>query len=167
MDNMADNVSDSARGLLNRARAFCAGSEQCRSAVRRKLADWGADECDAAMVLERLVEEGYIDERRYVQAYCESKLLRARWGERKVRYELMHKGIPAAIVDEGIASVGEGERDEAIRVVAAKKLATLHGIDAVTTRRRLASYLAQRGFGMGEIGECVSELMRERADDNE
>ena len=161
MDDTIDNLTDNERGLLNRARAFCAASEQCRSAVRHKLTDWGADEAEADAVLERLVEEEYIDERRYVRAYCESKMLRARWGERKVRYELMHKGIPHSVIDEGIALIEPEGRDEAVRTVAQKKMATLSGLDAPTARRRLMSFLAQRGFGMEEIGTVVAEIMKE------
>lgn len=161
MDYTADNLTDSVRGLLNRARAFCAGSEQCCSSVRRKLVGWGADATEADMLIGRLVEEGYIDERRYVRAYCESKLLRGGWGERKVRFELMHKGIPQSIVAEGIASVdGEG-RDEAVRTVAEKKLAALRGLDEPTVRRRLMTFLAQRGFDMDEINECVNAMVLE------
>ena len=151
MNNDHNNMSDAARGLLNRARMLCAGSEQCRSAVRRKLADWGADGADTEQIVSCLVDEGYIDERRYARAYCESKLLHARWGERKVRYELAAKGIPQTIVDECIAAVGGDERDEAIRTLAAKKMATLRGLDEATARRRLTAYLAQRGFTMEEI----------------
>lgn len=160
MDYNTDNMTDSVRGLLNRARAFCAGSEQCRSAVHRKLTGWGATDDEAVVILEKLVEEGYIDERRYVRTYCESKLLRAGWGGVKVRFELLHKGIPRDIVDEGIAAIDVEGRDEAIRKVAAKKMDTLHGQDEAVVRRRLASYLAQRGFGMDEIGRVVAEMIK-------
>lgn len=160
MQETTDTLSDSARGLLNRARAFCAGAEQCRSAVRRKLSDWGADGDTAEVLVERLVEDGYIDERRYARAYCESKLLCTRWGERKVRYELMNKGLPHDIIDEAIAEVDGCEREEAIHDIAAKKMATLHDMDEATMRRRLAAYLAQRGFGMEEIGRTVAEIMK-------
>lgn len=159
MHEDADTLNDSARGLLNRARVFCASEERCRSAVRRKLAEWGADSDMAGQLVERLVEENYIDERRYTEAYCESKLLRSGWGERKVRYELMHKGIPQSLISEALAGIGADERSETLRTVAEKKLATLRGLDEATTKRRLASYLAQRGFGMEEIGgllECLN-----------
>ena len=156
MDGNVDNLSDNARGLLNRARAYCAGSEQCRQTVRRKLYDWGADGAETERVLCRLEEEGYLDERRYVHAYCESKLLRARWGERKVRYELMHKGIPQALIDECVGGMDGEARSEALRMAAEKKMATLGGLDEATARRRLLAWLAQRGFTMEEINTFIS-----------
>jgi len=140
-----DNLSDSGRALLNRARAFCAGDEQCRSSVARKLVSWGVDMNESDAILNRLVSDGYIDERRYACAYCESKLLRAGWGERKVRYELRMKHLSAADIDAGIASVDEEAREEAMRRVAEKKLATLHG-DSETMQRKLMAFMIQRGF---------------------
>ena len=158
MDNITDNLTDSTRGLLNRARMLCAGSEQCRSALQRKLTDWGATTDEAEIVIDRLVDEGFIDERRYARAYCESKLLRARWGERKVRYELMHKGIPQNIVDECILEIAPEERLEAIRIVADKKLATLHGMEPQESRRRLTAYLVQRGYTFDEINNLNIQI---------
>ncbi len=143
--NKVDNLSDSGRALLNKARMFCAGVEQCRSSVARKLVSWGVDMNESDKILCALVDEGYIDERRYACAYCESKLLRAGWGERKVRYELRMKHLSVPDIDAGIASVDLEAREEAMRKVAEKKLATLHG-DSETVQRKLMAFMIQRGY---------------------
>ena len=80
--------------LMERARHSCALEEQCRSAVRQKLERWGATAADAAAMVERLVDEGYIDERRYARRYVESKVGAQRWGRRKVAAQLALKGVP-------------------------------------------------------------------------
>lgn len=154
----ADNQTDAARGRLNRARAYCAGGERCRSAVRRKLQDWGATADEADDTVERLVEEGYIDDQRYARAYCESKMLRGGWGAKKVRYELQIKHLAPADIAAGIAAVDEEERRGALLREAEKKAASLRGTDSDTMRRRLMAFLLQRGFETEEINNIIKQI---------
>ena len=47
---------------LHRAAALCSSSEHCITDIREKLSRWGIGELDARTIVERLVQERFIDE---------------------------------------------------------------------------------------------------------
>ena len=47
---------------LHRAAALCSSSEHCIADIREKLSRWGIGEPDARTIVERLVQERFIDE---------------------------------------------------------------------------------------------------------
>ena len=158
MMHNAENMDDNALALLGRARAYCASAEQCTPAVRRKLRDWGADADTADMVVDRLCEEGYIDDARYARAYCESKMLRSGWGRMKVVYQLRQKHLPREAIEAGMEAVDEEVYMSVLKEAAAKKVATIRDTDPVVRRRKLVSFLAQRGYIIDEINEIIKTI---------
>ncbi len=147
--------------LLGRARVYCASDEQCASAVRQKLRAWGADGCQADDIVDRLTDEGYLDEERYARAYCESKMLRSGWGRLKVAYQLRLKQLPRAAVDAGMAAVDDEAYMAVLEQAAMKKAATLRGADDAERRRKLMAFLAQRGYTMDEINQVITKTLQQ------
>lgn len=154
----AGNMDDRLLSLLERARAYCASSEQCSSAVRHKLRDWGGEATDADTVIARLKEEGYIDDARYARAYCESKMLRSGWGRMKVVYQLRQKHLPREAIEAGMEAVDEEVYMSVLKEAAAKKVATIRDTDPAVRRRKLVSFLAQRGYIIDEINEIIKTI---------
>ena len=58
---------------LHRAAALCSSSEHCIADIREKLSRWGIGEPDARTIVERLVQERFIDEGRYAIAFAKDK----------------------------------------------------------------------------------------------
>ena len=154
----AENMDDNALALLGRARAYCASAEQCTPAVRRKLRDWGADAGTAELVVDRLCEEGYVDDVRFARAYCESKMLRSGWGRLKVMHQLAMKGLPREAVNAGMEAVDDEAYMSALEEATRKKAATIRESDPAVRRRKLAVFLAQRGYTMEEVEVMLRKL---------
>lgn len=137
--------------LQAKAEQYCAREEQCVSGVRRKLNDWGATPATADRIVQHLIDERYIDERRYVRLYCQGKLRIQRWGRNKMAWELRGKGIADALIAEGLDSLSPEEYAATLDKVAQAKRATLRGDDEFEKRRKLTAYLLSRGFTSEEI----------------
>lgn len=58
---------------LHRSAALCSSSEHCIADIREKLSRWGIGEPDARTIVERLVQERFIDEGRYAIAFAKDK----------------------------------------------------------------------------------------------
>lgn len=78
---------------LHRAAALCSSSEHCIADIREKLSRWGIGEPDARTIVERLVQERFIDEERYAIAFAKDKFRFSGWGRIKIRYALQQKRI--------------------------------------------------------------------------
>ena len=157
--------------LLDRARNFCALSEQCEDAVRQKLVTWGASPAESDDVVARLYDEHYLDDERYARAYCESKILHQHWGRQKVLYQLRLKHLPRAAVDSGMAAVSDEAYFAVLTDVAEKKLHELtsnspldnlsgesQGAAAHLLRQKLTAFLVTRGFLIGEINQVLTNF---------
>ena len=142
--------------LRAKAEQYCAREEQCVSGVRRKLHEWGATAACASAILTHLLEERYIDERRYVRLYCQGKLRIQRWGRNKMAWELRNKGIADALIAEGLDSLSPEEYAATLDKVAQTKRATLRGDSDFDKQRKLTAYLLSRGFTLEEIKSSIN-----------
>lgn len=147
--------------LLDRARRYCALAEQCESGVRQKLVTWGAGADDANAVVECLRSEGYLDDKRYARAYCESKMLQQGWGRQKVLYQLRLKHLPKEAIDSGVAVVDDERYFEMLRATAERKMQELGPDFTPDNQRKLVSFLTSRGFTFGEINKVITNILEQ------
>ena len=68
-----------------RAGRFCAFRERSPNELFEKLQNWGLPEEDAAEVTAELSKEGFVDEQRFADAYCNDKFQFNSWGKQKIR----------------------------------------------------------------------------------
>lgn len=137
--------------LTAKAERYCALEEQCIAHVRQKLHIWGATPQTSTRIVQHLVEEGFIDERRFVRLFCQGKLRIKHWGRNKIAWELRSKGIDPTLVEEGLNSLDDKEYRDVLQRVAQNKYATLKGDDEYEKHRRLTAFLLGRGFTADEI----------------
>ena len=83
---------------LHRAAALCSSAEHCTADIREKLARWGVTEADSRTIIDRLVQERFIDEQRYAVAFVKDKFRFSGWGRIKMRYALQQKRIDGSDV---------------------------------------------------------------------
>lgn len=157
--NRSKDMTDSA--LLDRARCYCALAEQCESGVRQKLVVWGAGASEADSIVARLRNDGYLDDKRYARAYCESKMLQQGWGRQKVLYQLRLKHLPKEAIDSGVAAVDEDRYQEVLREVTERKMRELGNDFTPENQRKLVSFLTSRGFTFGEINKVITNILEQ------
>ena len=155
-------MTDEEMSLLAKAERYCANEEQCKTSVRKKLCDWGASVELSGKIVDKLVDKGFIDERRFAKGYCSSKLRTQKWGRLKVVYQLRSKQIPPRFITEGLADVSDEEYREIMHSVAQAKWDTYDVNEDLTKRRsKLSTFLASRGYESPEIQALVNEFGRQ------
>lgn len=156
--NMVQNMSEEEMSLLSRAERYCANEEQCRTSVRKKLCDWGAPLDLSGKIITRLVDQGFIDERRYARAYVSSKLRNQKWGRLKVIYQLRAKQVPPKFITEALSEISDEEYHQIMLDVANTKWQTYDPAEAHAKRRsKLVTFMASRGYESPEIQEMLNE----------
>ena len=155
---MVQNLTEEEMSLLARAERYCANEEQCRTSVRKKLCDWGATPNTSTKIVNRLIDQGYIDERRYARAYVASKLRNQKWGRLKVIYQLRSKQVPPKFITEALAEIPDEEYRNILIDVAKTKWDTYSPTEPTAKRRsKLVTFLASRGYEAPEIKAMVDE----------
>ena len=150
-------MDESTRELLDRARRYCALSEQCESGVRQKLITWGASPDAMDVIVAKLRADDYINDSRFVHAYCESKVMHQHWSRQKVLYQLRSKLLPKELIEEGLRTIDEQAYLHILAVEAAKKLRMMGGELTLENHRKLVSFLTSRGYTAAEIDAALSD----------
>lgn len=130
----------------HKAASYCSLSEHCPHDVQNKLRQWGAQADDTEAIIDWLIDEQYIDERRYCHAFVNDKIRLQGWGKNKVAQELMARHLPADYIQEAIDDFPEEEYMAILQRVADRKRESLHEEDEQTLHYKLGRYLQGRGF---------------------
>ncbi len=106
-----------------------------------------------------LKEKGFIDDDCFAQQWIVSRL-RKPFGLRRIRQELILKGIADNVIESNIAKITDNYSEEDIILNIAKiKLSKFTGQDTDKEKKRLYGYLLRRGFSSEVIVNVINELI--------
>ena len=138
----------------------CAQREYCRSDVYKKALRRLEDESLAEKAVEKLVQEGFVDEERYAAAFVRDKSSLGGWGPIKISAALAAKGIPRETIktalsrEEAAGPAGEEKLRKALII----KHKALKEDPAV--KIKLLKFALSRGFPYETSEKAVSEILR-------
>ncbi len=115
--------------------------------VRDKLKVKGVTPADIDLVIDDLLSLGLLDDEKFARDWIENRQHFRPTGVVRLRQELFAKGIDREIVDQAIREY-KSTADEfpAALDLARRKMKLYRKLDANTAKRRLAGFLARRGY---------------------
>lgn len=142
--------------FFQKAAAFCAYQERCISEIKEKLYEWKVESDDAAQIIEKLVDEKYVDEERFAKLYAGSKFRTKKWGKLKIKYMLKQKNIPNTFIVKGLQEINPETYYEVLQELALqKKEAMKSNFDKV----KLYNHLISKGYENDLVREVINELV--------
>lgn len=147
------------------AAARCATAEYCLNDWRRKFQMKGLPPRDIERVLDRLVDEGFINEARFVRAYVHDKTLYDRWGQLKIRQSLMLKRLPPALIEEALRETDRGLWEENLLDLLRQKRRSIKADTPFEERQKLLRFAAGRGYEPALIYQAVNCLCGEEGEE--
>ncbi len=131
--------------------------EHGRAELSRKLRQRGASAELIDPALDRLAEEGLLDESRYLESFIASRA-RSGHGPLRIREELAQRGLPRADIERALGAC-EVDWSAQLREVWRRKFARLP--QDAREKAQQGRFLAYRGYSM----ESISRLLNGRSDD--
>lgn len=157
---MGEKIMDPQK-VADRMRGLCSRREYCRQDIMKKvLAAMGGDADEAGRIMDRLVEEKYIDDLRYASAFARDKSSIAGWGATKIRYMLAAKGIDRETIAAALQEVDEGKASDRLEKLLSAKVRSLK--DDPQCRMKLLRFALGRGYQYDEAAEVIDRLLNER-----
>lgn len=145
--------------VLDRMRNLCSLREYCRSDIMKKaLTALEGDKEKAEKVVDKLVEEKYIDELRYASAFARDKSSLAGWGETKIRYMLSSKGITRDVISQALEDIDDSKAKNRLEKLMENKYRTLK--DDPQCKLKMLRFGLGRGYGYEEVSETLDSLMK-------
>ena len=144
---------------LSRAAALCSGSEHCSSEIRKKLLLWGLSPTQVEKAIGFLIDEKYIDSRRFCRAYCLDKFRYNHWGRIKISQMLRMLELDSSDINEGLDAIPEEEYQEVLHHVLEQKNKQLKDSDPYIRKGKLVRHALSRGFETHLIIDAADSLL--------
>lgn len=130
----------------NKAATLCSRCEYAAADIRMRLLKWGLEPQQASAVLQRLTDEGFLNEQRFARAFVNDKFKFNGWGRVKIAYQLRAKGIGQDCIDEAMAQIDEAQYEEILKQLLMTKARTLSSKEPQQAQAALLRFAAARGF---------------------
>lgn len=147
--------------VLYKLAAKCSVSEQCLSDVESKLAKYDLTEEEKTRILRHLVEEKYVDDGRYAEAYVRDKYRFNKWGRMKIAQGLRMKGIDRETIETAMEVIDEQEYMSILRDLLKAKRKSTKGKSEYEINGKLARFAIGRGFEYAAIRQCLGSDIEE------
>ena len=129
-----------------KASYYCSLSEHCIQKVREKLVQWEAPKELIQPIIDKLVEEDYINEERFARAFVKDKFRFNHWGRIKITTHLRVLSISSDIIAIAIGEIDEDEYAEILDETVEKKRKTIKKGTDLEVRAKLLRHALSRGF---------------------
>jgi len=105
-----------------------------------------------------LKDKEFIDDRVFARGWVASRLKRP-YGLRKIKQELMQKGLDKEVIEGSLSSIKEDYNEsQIVSQLAQQRFSRLKGIEPLKAKMRVYAYLIRRGFAVDVVGEIVKKL---------
>lgn len=144
---------------MNRAAALCARGEQAPADIRSKLIKWGLSASDASWVMDKLTEQGFVDDERFATAFIKDRFNFNGWGRIKIAYQLKLKGIPAPVIEQAMAAaIDDDEYIGRLTELLRAKWRSLNQREPRAAWAAMMRFAASRGFETAIASQCVKRV---------
>ena len=140
---------------LQKLAALCSQSEHCTSEMKEKMTRWGIDEDAQQRVVEYLVANRYVDDRRYARSFVNDKLKYNKWGPRKIEQSLWMKHIDESILREALDDVDNEEYISVLRPLLTSKRKTTKAETDYEMNQKLLRFAIGRGFTFEQVKDVI------------
>lgn len=152
------NKDNNFKAALNRAMKLSASREYCSEDILGKLKAWGVSQENAARIIETLVKEKFIDNRRFAEAYVKDKYHQNRWGRLKIIAGLKMKNIPAGLINESLQVIDEDDyRQSAIDILLSRRK-SIKAKSLYELKGKLMRYGQSKGFENEILYDLLNEI---------
>ncbi len=124
---------------------LCARAEKSSGDALRLMRGWGVAESERDGVLQKLIDQRFIDDKRYAEAYVREKSNLVGWGARKIAFQLHQKGISKEIINSTLATLDSDTQLEQLTAKLERKMRTTKAANNYELRGKLLRY----GMGLG------------------
>jgi len=156
-------MKEAAVVTLNKLMALCSKAEKCELDAFNYMTSHGCSEQEAALGVEYLVENKYVDNRRYAESFFSDKLRFLKWGRKKIVSRLRLKKISPDDINYVLEVFSDVEDEKKImKDELAKKLRGIkEGLPKRKVWEKLMRFCLSRGYDAGMSSNVIDGLLKD------
>lgn len=114
-------------------------------------------EADVDATIERLIESGLLNDRRYAKMFVESRLRTKPLSRSHLYQQLRQHGIAQELIEEALSGAASDSDEENARLLAEKYVRQYASIDSEQRRQRVQRRLVSRGFSYETVRRAYED----------
>ena len=143
---------------LNKLKNTCSRQEKCSSDILKKLNDWEFNNTDSDKILQQLIKDKYVDDKRYAESFANDKIKFNYWGKIKVAYALRQKNINQELIDNAIKKISFTEYFKIVKQEILKKEKSIKITDKYKKRSKILMFAKSRGYEIDIINRILDSI---------
>lgn len=141
--------------LFHKAASYCSISEHCIADVEQKLFLWKVEKEMSNEIIKKLIEDDFINEKRFSEAFVRDKFRFNKWGKMKIGLALREKKIDKTIIENALNVIDVGEYEEMLAQLLKNKLQTIKYDYEYEKQGKLFKYAQSKGFETNVIERII------------
>ena len=146
---------------ISRLQKICSQQEKCLHDINKKLIEWKIPVRQAKNILEKLLNDKFVDELRYSKSFVRDKFKFNEWGKIKLTHALRQKKIDERIIQDALAEIDETEYHSSVIKMMRKKMKTLKDKDMIVIKVKLIKFVQSKGFEYHIIQQALQTVLKE------
>lgn len=159
METPHERKTKSATEALQSLMRLCARAEKSSGDAMRLMRTWGVPETERQGVLTKLIEQRYIDDSRYAEAYTREKVQLAGWGARKIAMHLRQKGVAADIITTTLAHLDTDDMESRLEDKLRRKLRSTKAATDYELKGKLLRYALGLGYEYDVCSGVIDKIL--------
>lgn len=143
---------------LQKLRQYCAYQERSHAEVVQKLWALGVYQSEHDEIVTILIEEDYLNEARFAEAFAGGRFRMKDWGRKKIYYALKEKKVSEYNIKKAMLSIDEEGYRKTVTQLAEKKYASLKNDQYLVRKKKTQDYLLQKGFELELVSGILKKL---------
>ncbi len=137
---------------------FCEYQERCKYDVAKKCYALKIPKAEVPEYMELLERSGFLNEKRYVKSFIESRFTQKKWGAAKIRAALGAKGIKESQYKSLLQEIDAEEYYATALKLAERKTTSIKSKSPQDHKLKLMRFLMSKGFEQGVIQRVIKKV---------
>mgnify|MGYP001332846338 FL=1 len=155
---MVDKSNYDIKNLIEQLKSYCAIQERCSNDIVTKMKSWRITNKNQDKILEILIQEDFINDKRYSKSFCRGKFRIKKWGKIKIVNELKRKNINSTTIISSLNEISDMDYSKELDTQFNKKKQSINTLNYYEKKKKIANYLIGKGYESNLVWEKLREL---------
>ena len=138
--------TDGFKQALQRAASLCSRKEHSSVEVRAKLKAWNVPESWIERILDRLIQEKFVDDKRYASLFVREKFRLNQWGRVKIAHQLRQHGIGEETIQDALQEIDVDAYTQTCATLIRSKSVAIKDKNPFVRKGKILRYVSGKGF---------------------
>ena len=155
---MVDKSNYDIKILIEQLKSYCAIQERCSNDIVTKMKSWRITNKNQNKILDILIQEDFINDKRYSKSFCRGKFRIKKWGKLKIINELKRKNINLTTISSSLNEISDMDYSKELDTQFNKKKQSINTLNYYEKKKKIANYLIGKGYESNLVWEKLREL---------